>query len=247
MPAVPIAPDLVLDSRLALVHPAGRWLAVADLHYGYEVSQRARGWLIPLWGMETIDERLRALVADHAPRTLIVAGDLVHSSLAQREAVGFVERLQALGPEVVLVRGNHDRRLRDLALVEVHQTGGYRFHHGDRPLSPLPDVTDVIGHFHPCWRYHDGAGTDLRVPALVQAEGVLVLPAFSPWAAGTPLRLDRPHRLWVCAKQRVFAVPPERRPTDRPSIPEAVVPDGINSAKTPAPSPARAPGDSGSF
>ncbi|MEP6698728.1 MAG: hypothetical protein ABJB09_03270 [Verrucomicrobiota bacterium] len=47
-----IADDIVLDGRLALFHQQERWLAVADLHFGYELSQRAAGWLVPLWGWD---------------------------------------------------------------------------------------------------------------------------------------------------------------------------------------------------
>ena len=41
---------------------AQRWLAVADLHFGYELSQRAAGRLVPLWGMTSVEERLKELL-----------------------------------------------------------------------------------------------------------------------------------------------------------------------------------------
>ena len=61
---VQIAADVVLDGRLALFHERDRWLAVADLHFGYELSQRAAGNLFPLWGMQTIENRLLKLVQE---------------------------------------------------------------------------------------------------------------------------------------------------------------------------------------
>src|ERR1051325_3855718 len=33
-----VADDIVLDGRLALYHQSESWLAVADLHFGYEIS-----------------------------------------------------------------------------------------------------------------------------------------------------------------------------------------------------------------
>src|SRR5438045_9128868 len=36
-----VADEILLDGRLALFHQRERWLAVADLHFGYELSQRA--------------------------------------------------------------------------------------------------------------------------------------------------------------------------------------------------------------
>jgi metallophosphoesterase superfamily enzyme len=36
-----IAESVLLDSRLALFHERENWLAIADLHFGFELSQRA--------------------------------------------------------------------------------------------------------------------------------------------------------------------------------------------------------------
>ena len=73
-----ISKGVFLDGRLALFHKRQRWLAVADLHFGFELSQRAAGNLFPLWGMQTIETRLNALIRDYKPRHLILLGDLVH-------------------------------------------------------------------------------------------------------------------------------------------------------------------------
>jgi metallophosphoesterase superfamily enzyme len=43
-----IAENVLLDSRLALFHEEDKWLAVADLHFGFELSQRMAGHLFPL-------------------------------------------------------------------------------------------------------------------------------------------------------------------------------------------------------
>ncbi len=56
-----VSGDVLLDGRLALFHRTQRWLAVADLHFGYELSQRAAGRLMPMWGMASVEERLHEL------------------------------------------------------------------------------------------------------------------------------------------------------------------------------------------
>src|SRR4051812_40455185 len=81
-----VADDILLDGRLALFHKSERWLAVADLHFGYEMSQRAAGALVPLWGMASISDRLSRLVGEYEPKRLIILGDLVHDKTAAREA-----------------------------------------------------------------------------------------------------------------------------------------------------------------
>src|ERR1700704_573125 len=88
-----VADDILLDGRLALVHQTERWLAVADLHFGYELSQRAAGRLVPMWGVASITERLTALVEEYAPRRLIILGDLVHDKTAGREAAQLLREL----------------------------------------------------------------------------------------------------------------------------------------------------------
>src|SRR3954454_17272060 len=104
-----VAPRVLLDGGLGLFHETQRWLAAADLHFGYELSQRAAGRLVPMWGMSTIEERLRGLIADYEPRQLVVVGDLVHDRAATGEARELIERLGALC-ELIVLAGNHDRR-----------------------------------------------------------------------------------------------------------------------------------------
>src|SRR5213592_5222532 len=73
-----VADEILLDGRLALFHRTERWLAVADLHFGYELSQRAAGRLVPVWGMATVEDRLLELLDEYQPCQLIIVGDLVH-------------------------------------------------------------------------------------------------------------------------------------------------------------------------
>jgi putative SbcD/Mre11-related phosphoesterase len=196
--------ELLLDSRLALFHGRDKWLAIADLHFGYEISQRVKGWLIPFWGMQSIEDRLRTLIHDYQPARLILVGDIVHSNVAYREAEAFVNRLRDLGPDIVLIRGNHDRGLKHLPMLDSFQVGRFQFRHGHDPAPEEPGLISVEGHLHPSWRFWNGAGSRLQAPALIQTPAKLVLPAFSPWAAGVKFKADESHRFWVCAKSRIF-------------------------------------------
>ena len=89
-----VAESVLLDSRLALFHEQENWLAIADLHFGFELSQRAAGCLVPLWGMESIETRLSQLLRDYHPATLILLGDLVHDKNGAREFFSLVTRLR---------------------------------------------------------------------------------------------------------------------------------------------------------
>src|SRR3954447_21582255 len=85
--------EVILDGRLALFHQQQRWLAVADLHFGFELSQRAAGNLFPLWGMQTIQSRIDDLLREYAPRRVLFLGDLIHDLAA---AVAFSDWIAEL-------------------------------------------------------------------------------------------------------------------------------------------------------
>ena len=225
---VVVAENVLLDCRLALFHRRQRWLAAADLHFGYELSQRAAGNLFPLWGMQTIEARLFELLGDYNPAQLVLLGDLVHDAAGATAFCSLVARLQQHS-EIILIAGNHDRQIK-LATGRVHPTGGHQtstiknsdvdlvgswrsdgfyFHHGDCALE-LPDCIQVIGHHHPAGAVRDGAGLRLKLPALVQRRNCWIMPAFSPWAAGTEWPPDDQSRVWLYSPQRVLGVDPQQ-------------------------------------
>ena len=201
-----VADQIILDGRLALFHRTERWLAVADLHFGYELSQRAAGRLVPMWGMATIAERLAELVNQYEPSRLIILGDLVHDKTAARDAAkllrGFAEQ-----SDVIVVAGNHDRQLRGhVEMRDSLETDQFHFHHG-HCATDVMDRIQIIGHHHPAAVITDGAGLRLKCPAFVQEESCWIMPAFSPWASGTRWEAGETSRLWLCTAERVFALP----------------------------------------
>ena len=207
---------VLLDSRLAIIDQGKRWMALADLHYGYEVSRRAEGGLIPLWGMATLEKRVSDLLNDHRPDRLILVGDVVDSRMGHEAAADW---LRSLGRrcDLICVRGNHDRGsvLDEVSFVDWHREGGFVFHHGDRGLAEFEGFPgkvegeiEVVGHLHPAISIADGAGTVLRLPALVQeksdAGGRWILPAFSPWAGGGRMDPSPGSRFFGCGGGRII-------------------------------------------
>src|SRR3954470_12964880 len=100
-----IRPGLWLDGRLALWIAAQRLLVIADLHWGYAASHRARGNLLPWWGDDEIEQRLRSLVTDYAPAEMIWLGDVVHAAEGAAGAEAYVRESAV---PVTLIAGNHD-------------------------------------------------------------------------------------------------------------------------------------------
>lgn len=204
MTEVEIRPGLRLNAAPALfIAPLGA-LVLADVHWGYAASQRAAGRLVPRWGDDDIAERLRVLLEFYQPRTLVIAGDVVHAApgteVAQSTLGGLNRQLR-----VVLIGGNHDRCV-PLPCVPALHEGAFFIHHGDTPQTVPSDALEIIGHHHPAATWSDGAGTALKLPALVEGPRRLILPAFSPWAAGVAWnrRIQPDERLWFIAPRRIF-------------------------------------------
>jgi uncharacterized protein len=199
-----ILPGIWLDSRLAVWFAAERMLVIADLHWGYSASHRARGNLLPWWGDDEIEQRLQSLIGTYQPAEMIWLGDVVHAA----EGAARAEKFLGNAPlPVTLVAGNHDRRWRGAAAKAVTR-GNYFLHHGDSAALVPSQALEIIGHHHPAVSWSDGAGTHLKLPALIASPRRLVLPAFSPWAAGTTWISDpaREEIAWAVAPTRIFAV-----------------------------------------
>jgi metallophosphoesterase superfamily enzyme len=69
------------------------------------------------------------------------------------------------------------------------QVGKFHFAHGDAPRLPEPAKGEwlVVGHEHPAISIGDGVASHMKCPCFLASENVLMLPAFSPWAAGTSI------------------------------------------------------------
>ena len=198
-----VAKSVLLDSRLGLFHEEEGWLAIADLHFGFELSQRVAGRLVPFWGMGSSSARLLQLIADYQPQRLIIVGDLVHDGAA----IAPVRQLLAIVKEscdVIAIAGNHDRQLRGvIELVDSFATDNFEFHHGDCERKSNRRIR-IVGHFHPAASLRDGAGLRLKFPAFVQESRCWILPAFSPWASGCEWEQTKTSRIWLCTPRRIF-------------------------------------------
>jgi|GEM_PF-1290487 len=215
LPRLEIQPGIWLDARLALWLAAPRLLVVADLHWGYAISHQVRGNLLPSWGDEEIAGRLNSLIADYRPLEMLWLGDSLHTLDGRRSAENF---LLSLSVPITIVCGNHDALWSRAKGTSIVQRGRFCLHHGDRAPAVPPDSLEIIGHHHPAHFWHDGAGARLRLPALVASERRLILPAFSPWAAGTPWKPgQRGETIYAIGAKRIFTVASRLHPIACPA------------------------------
>ena len=199
---VEIWPGVMAHASGGLWMESSRTLALADLHLGYGWAQRRRGELGPLTDGEARLNLLRVL-DELQPLKLLLVGDIVHASRPGKAEARHIEKvLEELADrtELIGIRGNHDRGFdRDfeglgLHLVETWREDELVIAHGDR----LPDELAgrlAIGHLHPAIGLEDAAGVKQRVPAFLVAGPVVVLPAFSPFAAGLDVWRSMPEEI----------------------------------------------------
>jgi putative SbcD/Mre11-related phosphoesterase len=174
--------------RVAIHVPTSTAVA-ADLHLGYDRVRRRGGEAVPA---RTVAEELAPLAAGlHASgiRRLVIAGDLFEDARIDRDEMieEFLDYLERECIELVsVVPGNHDRGLGDDERLRIckggFELGRFLIVHGD---SERPAGIPIIqGHEHPWFRWREGA----EGPCYLVAPEHLVLPAYSPNAAGCNVR-----------------------------------------------------------
>jgi uncharacterized protein len=194
-----ISDDLHVDARRAAWFPHERVLAVADLHLGYAWAHRLSGQLMPITPPADTLTRLRELQRDYEPAEIVLLGDIVHRAMALSELEKELRDLvHGLSPrsQLTFLAGNHDRNLQKvlkqwllpIELRSSRELGRNLLVHGDAADSH-PSLRIVMGHEHPAISIGDGVTTSQKCPCFLVSDKVIVLPAFSRWAAGTNVRV----------------------------------------------------------
>lgn len=195
-----LSPDLVLDARRAVWFPAARVLAVADLHLGYAWAHRLSGQLMPIPPTNDSLQRLLELQRDYDPAEIVFLGDIVHRAVAlealREELTALFNTLSARS-QLTFLAGNHDRNLQQVVqrwllpiqLVPSRQVGGNVLVHGDVAVpQEFQHCRVIMGHEHPAISIGDGVTTSHKCPCFLVSKQLVVMPAFSRWAAGTNIR-----------------------------------------------------------
>ena len=197
----------------ALFWERERTLIAADLHWGKAAAFRAGGIPIPRGttsaGLARLD---RALVRTGAER-LALLGDLLHAR-AWRGA----ETLRTIAEwragsralELLLIRGNHDRRAGDPPTdlgIEVadgpYRLGPFALRHEPRPEA---DGYVLAGHIHPGVTVRGPGRERLRLPCFALGRRVGILPAFGEFTGTAPTEPAPGDRVYAIAGDDVLQV-----------------------------------------
>jgi DNA ligase-associated metallophosphoesterase len=204
----------MLDPSGALVWPAQRLLAVADLHLEKGSAAALGGSLLPPFDTGATLDRLAALIRRHAPRTVVALGDTFHdrqgSARLQRHDRA---RLAAMADSAafVWVLGNHDptppEELGGIAAAEW-QVGPLRFRHAAETGAGSGEIS---GHYHPKAQVAV-RGALVSRPCFIADQRRLILPAMGAYTGGLDVRdpaiarlFPRGGRVFLLGGERLFS------------------------------------------
>lgn len=199
--------------------PAAWWqdeatLFVADTHFGKAATFRAAGVPVPAGTTRANLDRLDETLAATGARRLVVLGDLLHAKTGRAPGTlaavaAWRERHAHL--EILLVRGNHDRRAGappdDWRITSVDPPaalGPFTLRHEPAP-EPDPRYT-LAGHVHPSVRLFAASGESLRAPCFVFGETAAILPAFGAFTGTARVRPRAGDRVFVVGPEAVVRV-----------------------------------------
>jgi hypothetical protein len=213
------APDGLEFRDRAVYVSSGSALVLADVHLGKDAASNVE---LRLGEHEDVTGRFAALLERFDPEEVVVAGDLLHSfSTLPRGVMGTLDELRTAareaGADVVVTPGNHDTMLGDLwkgRTRSEYRVGDWLVTHGHEEPESTADRY-LVGHDHPAIEIEGR-----RRPCYLYGEGVyrgadvLVLPAFTRLAAGTPVNGARTGDLMSPLARHVDAFRPLVRDED---------------------------------
>lgn len=209
---LPADPSLCLLPEGAVFHTTSATLVLADVHLGKSATFRARGLPVPEGDTARDFRRILELVHRCDARNLVIAGDLFHSPAGitpeLNEAV--VDFIAALRIPIVLVEGNHDRKIKRLPFELEHVPhldlgDDIRIFHD--PNEVTGDQLHLSGHWHPVVKIPDGKRTSLRLPCFLHRKNTLVLPAFGSFTGGAVMTPEKADRIFVALRDQVVELP----------------------------------------
>ena len=184
----------------AALHVKRRVAVIADVHLGYEWARASGGDCLPAHSLRETIAKLSSLLDRQPVDRLVVAGDLVESPRRCRRTEADLKELytwlQERRVELVPILGNHDPQGSRAVPLSL-DVGGWLIHHGHRSLAAARTIS---GHHHPVLR-----SGSINAPCFLVGANRIVLPAFTPNAAGIPVGSVGSPPEWTRENLRVVA------------------------------------------
>ena len=190
----------MLTPEGAAVHQQERVAVIADVHLGYEWARAAGGDCLPAHSLRETIAKLERLTRRASLSRLIVAGDLVESAAPCARTANDLRSLRnwlsEQQIELIPIRGNHDPQGPKAPPLQM-EVARWTICHGHQPIK-APRL--ISGHLHPVLRTEG-----VSAPCFLVGEDTIVLPAFTPNAAGLPVGGAGTPRSWIEKNLRCVA------------------------------------------
>ena len=217
-PAAHLTIEVMGESLSLFPERAAYWnrenaLLVADPHWGKAATFRAGGIPVPSGTTLEAINRLDSLVARTGAARIFFLGDLLHAKPGRSmEMFASLAGWRNTRPdvEVVLVRGNHDKRAGD-------PPGELRFKCVDAPFDAAPFVLAhhpgqypgryvLSGHVHPGIRLYGRGRLRERLPCFVFGRDCAILPAFGDFTGLGDVEPGAEDRIYAIADDGVVPI-----------------------------------------
>jgi uncharacterized protein len=203
---------VLFPERAAFWHEQSA-LLIADPHWGKAATFRAGGIPVPSGTTTDAVKRLSSLVERTNAGRIFFLGDLLHAESGRsRSMFASLSQWRSANADidVVLVRGNHDKRAGD-------PPGELGFSCVDAPYVigpfvlahyPLPSEAGYVigGHVHPGVRLYGSGRQRERLPCFVFSPQVGILPAFGDFTGLGDVEPGDGVRVYAIADDEVILV-----------------------------------------
>ncbi|MEO8583494.1 MAG: ligase-associated DNA damage response endonuclease PdeM [Flavitalea sp.] len=192
--------SLCLTADRSIYWEQEKTLIVSDLHFGKTGHFRKAGIAVPQSVYKEDIQRLVSQIQYFKPTTMIVVGDMFHST-ANKELELFAKwRDDFSSLQIALVKGNHDILNKNWYAstgIEIHEPtlkiGSFCFQHdpGDcRSDENKTDETHYLfsGHIHPGITLNGVGKQSLHFPCFYFTDSYCILPAFSRFTGSVNIR-----------------------------------------------------------
>jgi DNA ligase-associated metallophosphoesterase len=201
-----------LLAERAIHWPAQQTLLLADVHLGKDASFRAAGMPVPAGNSSKDLLRIEKLLRETAAQRLVILGDLVHnraSHQAELSAAFGLWRAKHAELDVLLIRGNHDRRAGRVPAdwnvreeAEPFDAGPFIFSHEPRSA----DKPVLCGHVHPSVAVRDFDGSYANLCCFVVDEQQIILPAFGSFTGGFKMGQQEGRKIFAVVGKSVVLI-----------------------------------------
>ena len=188
-------------------------LLIADPHFGKAATFRAAGIFVPSGTTAAALDRLDALLGATGAHRIVFLGDFLHAREGRHPStLASIDewRTKHASIDMLLVRGNHDRRAGDppsslrIACVEgPHMEAPFALAHHPAHVN---GAYVLAGHVHPAARMHGAGREHARLPCFRFGAHCAVLPAFGEFTGLADVEAGSGDRIWVTTGTEVIAL-----------------------------------------